>query len=102
MTREVFQRTLTIVLAATAVPILATALAAAPRQPGWSNRIIVTGQERAVVKSTPIEMRPNRPLHVYGNTVRRRYYHSGPFMSGQVMPTQRFVTPSVFGTTGIR
>ena len=38
---------------------------------GWDRTIILRGQERAVVKSMPIEKRPNRPLHVYGNTVRR-------------------------------
>ncbi len=38
---------------------------------GWDSTIILRGQERAVVKSKPIEQRPNRPLHVYGNTIRR-------------------------------
>jgi hypothetical protein len=37
----------------------------------WDNTIILRGQERAVVKSMPIENRPMRPLHVYGNTIRR-------------------------------
>ena len=46
-----------------------------PNEPTWAKSIIPMGQERAVVKSTPIEQRPYRPLHVYGNTVRRRYYH---------------------------
>ena len=41
---------------------------------GWDRTIILRGQERAVVKATPIEKRPNRPLHVYGNTVRRMEY----------------------------
>lgn len=63
------------VLTMVAVPVLATSLVAAPPEPGWAGRIVVTGHERDVVKSTPIEMRPYRPLHVYGNTVRRRYYH---------------------------
>lgn len=38
---------------------------------GWDRTIILRGQERAVVKSTPIEQRPNRPFHIYGNTIRR-------------------------------
>ena len=38
---------------------------------GWDSTIILRGQERAVVKSMPIEQRPNRPLHIYGNTIRR-------------------------------
>lgn len=36
--------------------------------------VIARGSDRAAIESTPIEQRPNRPLHFYGNTVRRRYY----------------------------
>ena len=39
---------------------------------GFDPRVIVFGAEREQIKSTPIQQRPNRPLHVYGNTVRRR------------------------------
>ena len=38
---------------------------------GWDSTIILRGHERAVVKSMPIEQRPNRPLHIYGNSIRR-------------------------------
>ncbi len=34
--------------------------------------IVATGEQRAQIKSLDILERPNRPLHVYGNTVRRR------------------------------
>jgi hypothetical protein len=44
---------------------------------GWSPVIIATGEYRHAIKSTPIHHRPNRPLHFYGNTVRRRIY-GGP------------------------
>lgn len=30
-----------------------------------------TSAQRAAIRSMPIEQRPNRPGHVYGNTVRR-------------------------------
>lgn len=43
---------------------------------GWSPRIIATGDFKAKIESTPIELRPNRPLHFYGNTLRRRYYRA--------------------------
>jgi hypothetical protein len=46
-------------------------------EPGWSGRVIVFGQERAQVQATPIVHRAYRPMHFYGNTVRRRYYR-GP------------------------
>ncbi len=36
--------------------------------------IIATGEQRRQIAATPILERPNRPLHVYGNTVRRRYH----------------------------
>ncbi len=34
--------------------------------------VIAFGDTREQIRSTPIEKRPNRPLHVYGNAVRRR------------------------------
>lgn len=33
--------------------------------------IIATGAEREQIRATPILERENRPLHFYGNTVRR-------------------------------
>lgn len=38
-----------------------------------SGPIIARGAERAAIKSTHILNRPYRPLHFYGNTVRRRH-----------------------------
>ncbi|MEX0687126.1 MAG: hypothetical protein WD072_00480 [Pirellulales bacterium] len=35
-------------------------------------RIVTFGETREQIKSTPITERPNRPLHVYGNSIRRR------------------------------
>lgn len=37
---------------------------------GWSPVVLPTGQYRVHVKSMPIQHRPGRLLHVYGNTVR--------------------------------
>ena len=48
----------------------------AAQEPGWSGRVIVTGQARTQIQATPVVYRPNRPLHFYGNTVRRRHYRS--------------------------
>jgi hypothetical protein len=36
----------------------------------WSPVVIPTGAYRAQIKSLPVQERPGRPLHVYGNTVR--------------------------------
>ena len=53
----------------------------AGQEPGWTNRIIVPGYEEAARQATPIIERPYRPLHFYGNTIRRMHYH------GRVRPT---------------
>lgn len=52
--------------------LLALALAAgeASASTGWSPIIIPTGAYRAQIQAQPIEQRPGRPLHVYGNTIR--------------------------------
>ncbi len=57
-------------LAACVVIGFAVGAQAAPPT-GWDSTIILRGAERAAVKSMPIEKRPMRPLHIYGNTIRR-------------------------------
>jgi len=56
--------------------ILVAAIAAITAIPGigadFDPRVVTFGAEREQIKNTPIEKRPNRPLHVYGNSVRRR------------------------------
>lgn len=66
---RVFVAALTV---AVAFSFVAETQAAPPT--GRDNTIILRGQERAIVKSMPIEKRPMRPLHVYGNTIRRMEY----------------------------
>jgi hypothetical protein len=51
------------------------------QQPDWSPTIIARGEERQQIRATPIEQRPNRPLHFYGNTVRRIHYRGTPVPS---------------------
>jgi len=41
---------------------------------GWSPVIIARGEYRAQLKSMPIEARPMRPFHFYGNMVRRIHH----------------------------
>ena len=43
---------------------------AAPNS-NWYPYVIARGEDRQRIENMPIEMRPNRPLHFYGNTVRR-------------------------------
>lgn len=64
--------------------ILAVAVSSSPAsraeaaEPSWSPVIIATGEYREQIKSMPIEQRPYRPLHFYGNTVRRNHYRGNP------------------------
>jgi hypothetical protein len=59
----------------TLAALLAAAISSLPSEAtsaGFDPRIVTFGDAREQIKSTPITERPNRPLHVYGNTVRRR------------------------------
>ena len=56
-------------------------LSAGIAEPGWTGRVVVPADEEALRQATPIVDRPYRPLHFYGNTVRRAHYH------GRVRPT---------------
>lgn len=49
--------------------------------------IIAFGAERQQIRETPILERENRPLHFYGNTVRRRHARQ------TAMPTPVRTTP---------
>lgn len=57
-------------------PIFSGTSEAAPPvgKTGFDPRIITFGDSRKEIKNTPIEKRAYRPLHIYGNSVRRRYY----------------------------
>lgn len=44
------------------------------KEPGWSGTVIARGAQREAIEATPILQRPYRPMHFYGNTVRREYY----------------------------
>jgi hypothetical protein len=48
----------------------------AAKQATIDPRIVTFGDAREEIKNTPITQRPNRPLHIYGNSVRRRHSRS--------------------------
>ncbi len=58
---------------ATAVTAVFAPYPAEAKNTGFDPRIVTFGEAREEIKSTPITQRPYRPLHVYGNTVRRRH-----------------------------
>ncbi|TWU56508.1 hypothetical protein Poly51_24190 [Rubripirellula tenax] len=57
-------------------------------EPGWSPVIIARGEYRQQIESMPIELRPYRPLHFYGNTVRRNHYHGTPLPLPRTSPVR--------------
>jgi len=58
-------------------------------EPGWTGSVIKRGAERAAMDALPITERPYRPLHFYGNTVRRLHYR------GQALPAPRDLSEGV-------
>lgn len=64
------------------IPMANTVLA---REPGWRNEVIARGAERRRIRSMHIIHRPYRPLHFYGNSIRRSYYR------GVLRPTSQDV-----------
>jgi hypothetical protein len=51
------------------------------QEPDWLGQVVARGELRAKIQSSSIVNRPYRPLHFYGNTVRRAYYR------GSILPT---------------
>jgi len=63
---------------------------AADSSPGVSLRIITFGETREQLQATPIEQRPYRPLHFYGNRVRRQSRRStAPSTSSRTRATPK-------------
>jgi hypothetical protein len=69
---------------------------AAAQEPGWSWQVIAVGPLREQIESTPIHQRPYRPLHFYGNTVRRQYYR------GSAVPAPTTYIPGRWGRRAAR
>jgi hypothetical protein len=63
--------------------------ASAGQEPGWTTRVVKVGDDRRSSDATPILKRPYRPLHFYGNTVRRNHYRGNP------LPTPRDLANTV-------
>ena len=68
------------VLALAVLGSLLFTFAAHGGEPGWEGGVIRFGAERQKIQNTHILHRPYRPFHIYGNTVRRLYYH------GRILP----------------
>ncbi|MCA9189396.1 MAG: hypothetical protein R3E01_00130 [Pirellulaceae bacterium] len=73
----------TVIVTLFAMVAVAAASSAAGQEPGWTTRVIKRGEDRVISENTPLLDRPYRPLHVYGNTLRRVYYR------GRAIPSIR-------------
>lgn len=82
-------RALLVIATSLTLPLDIAAAASAARQTGFDPRVVAFGDAREEIKTTPIEKRPYRPLHVYGNTVRRRHYRGGSQPQQQPQPADR-------------
>lgn len=58
--------------------IVSSNQSAIAQEPSWYPYVIARGQDRMVIEDTPMELRPYRPFHFYGNTVRRIHYRGNP------------------------
>lgn len=63
----------TLVIAAVTAAVFVPVAPADAAGNGFDPRIVTFGETREQIQNTPVLERPNRPLHVYGNTVRRRH-----------------------------
>lgn len=46
--------------------------------PTWYPFTIARPEHREMIQTMPLHHRPNRPLHFYGNAIRRDYYRGTP------------------------
>ena len=74
------------------VASLAAIERAAAQEPEWTPRVLKVGEDRESTNATDITQRPYRPLHFYGNTVRRMHYRGTPLPKPQDLSnTVRYV-----------
>ncbi|HIF31269.1 MAG TPA: hypothetical protein EYQ75_06295 [Planctomycetaceae bacterium] len=70
-----------ITVTATLALLLGASTVGQSQEPGWTSRALKWGVEKQISDETPILLRPYRPLHFYGNMVRRYYYRGNPLPS---------------------
>ena len=43
-------------------------------EPNWYPYVVARGSDRVAIQNIPMHKRPYRPMHFYGNAVRRNYH----------------------------
>lgn len=59
-----------------------------PSTPSYYPYTIARPQDREWIRNLPMEQRPDRPLHFYGNMVRRTYSVQRPSYSSATTPSR--------------
>jgi hypothetical protein len=62
----------------TAVLFAGSGLQSQRVEPQWIPYVLGPRELREEIRSLPMEQRPYRPMHFYGNTIRREYYRGSP------------------------
>ena len=60
------------------VMVFASLSSVCASETGWSGAISPLSPEAQQIRQQPMLERPNRPFHVYGNTMRRMHYRGNP------------------------
>ena len=84
-----------LVLATIAIVVSFLFGSSAAAEPHWHPQVFLRGEAKAIKDATPIIYRSYRPLHFYGNTVRRLYYR------GRVLPTLYDLRQTARGLIGV-
>ena len=75
--------------------IVATVCLVDPVVPaGGEARLTADQLTRSHIRSLPIEARPNRPIHFYGNAVRRRHHRAASPTPTRPLPGPTMATPA--------
>jgi hypothetical protein len=94
--RSMLIKFLVILLTANSGSLVFAIATSNPPEPGWSRGVVLFGEAREEKNATPILERDYRPLHFYGNTVRRRHYR------GAARPTASDLRQTVLPAAGSR
>ena len=57
-------------------------------EPTWYPFVVARGADRIAIQNTPMHQRPYRPMHIYGNAVRRGYERGGSIVAPRSLAKQ--------------
>ena len=63
-------------------------------EPNWYPYVIARGADRIAIQNTPMHQRPYRPMHIYGNSIRRSYHRGYTTPLSRSAPLARSIARS--------